>query len=97
MREGDRHHSLTKGGHHIERSVLQWDNFQQDYLEDDSSDTKEGWRRIPGDWPQFHDFIHGFGAGRGTGTSDLEAKLLQNLMATRKEVLYNIFLDLQKV
>ena len=42
----------------------------------------------------FHKFIHGFRAGRGTGTTTLEAKLLQQLVALREEVLYVIFLDL---
>ena len=31
----------------------------------------------------FHDFLHGFRAGRGTGTATLEAKLLQQLAALR--------------
>ena len=31
----------------------------------------------------FHDFLHGFRAGRGTGTATLEAKLLQHLAALR--------------
>ena len=44
----------------------------------------------------FHDFLHGFRAGRGTGTATLEAKLLQQLAALREEVLYVIFLDLNK-
>ena len=44
----------------------------------------------------FHDFLRGFWAGRGTGTATLEAKLLQQLAALREEVLYVIFLDLQK-
>ena len=44
----------------------------------------------------FHDFLHGFQAGRGTGTATLEAKLLQQLVALREEVLYEIFLDRQK-
>ena len=44
----------------------------------------------------YHDFLHGFRAGRGTGTSTLEAKLLQQLAALREEVLYVIFLDLHK-
>ena len=44
----------------------------------------------------YHDFLHGFWAGRGTGTSTLEAKLLQQLAAFRGEVLYVIFLDLHK-
>ena len=35
----------------------------------------------------FHDFLHRFRAGRGTGTATLEAKLLQKLVALRKEVL----------
>ena len=44
----------------------------------------------------FHDFLHGFWAGRGTGTATLDAKLLQQLTALREEVLYVIFLDLHK-
>ena len=44
----------------------------------------------------YHDFLHGFRAGRGTGTATLEAKLLQELAAMREEVLYVIFLDLTK-
>ena len=43
-----------------------------------------------------HDFLHGFWAVCGTGTANLEAKLLQKLVASREEVLYVIFLDLQK-
>ena len=35
----------------------------------------------------FHDVLHGFRAGRGTGTATLEAKLLQQLAAMREEVL----------
>ena len=34
----------------------------------------------------FHDVLHGFLAGRGTGTATLEAKLLQQLAAMREEV-----------
>ena len=45
----------------------------------------------------FHDFLHGFQSGRETGTSTLEAKLLQQLVALREEVLYVIFLYLNKV
>ena len=45
----------------------------------------------------FHNFLHGFWAGRGTGTATLEAKLLQQLAALREEVLYVLFLDLHKV
>ena len=44
----------------------------------------------------YHNFLHGFQAGRGTGTATLEAKLLQQLEALREEVLYFIFLDLHK-
>ena len=42
----------------------------------------------------YHDFLHGFRAGIGTGTVTLEAKLLQHLADLREEVLYVIFLDL---
>ena len=31
----------------------------------------------------YHDFLHGFRAGGGTGTATLEAKLLQQLEALR--------------
>ena len=44
----------------------------------------------------FHDVLHAFRAGRGMGTTTLEAKLLQQLVAMREEVLYVIFLDLTK-
>ena len=44
----------------------------------------------------FHDFLHRFWDGRGTGTSTLESKLLHQLAALREEVLYVIFLDLHK-
>ena len=44
----------------------------------------------------YHDALHGFWAGRGTGTATLEAKLLQQLAAMREEVLYVIFQDLTK-
>ena len=45
---------------------------------------------------KFHDVLHGFQEGCGTGTATLEAKLLQQLAAMREEVLYVIFLDLTK-
>ena len=45
----------------------------------------------------FHELLHGFRAGCGTGTATLETKLLQQLAALREEVLCVIFLDLQKV
>ena len=44
----------------------------------------------------YHDVLHGFRAGRGTGTPTLEAKLIQQLVAMREEVLYVILLDLTK-
>ena len=44
----------------------------------------------------YHYFIHGFWADHGTGTATLKGKLLQQLAALRKEVLYMIFLDLYK-
>ena len=44
----------------------------------------------------FHNLLHGFWAGRGTGTANLEAKLLQQLADLMEEVLYMIFLDLHK-
>ena len=44
----------------------------------------------------YHNTLHGFRAGLGTGTATLEAKLLQQLAALREEVLYVIFLDLSK-
>ena len=44
----------------------------------------------------YQDFLHGFRAGHGTGTTTLKAKLLQQLVALREEVLYVISLDLHK-
>ena len=44
----------------------------------------------------YHNVLNGFWAGRGTGTSTLEAKLIQQLADMREEVLYVIFLDLTK-
>ena len=44
----------------------------------------------------YYDALHGFRAGRGTGTATLKAKLIQQLAAMREEVLYVIFLDLTK-
>ena len=44
----------------------------------------------------YHDALHSFRAGRGTGTATLEAKLLQQLATLREEVLNLIFLDLHK-
>ena len=44
----------------------------------------------------YHDSLHGFRAGRGTGTATLEVKLLQQFSALREAVLHTIFLDLHK-
>ena len=44
----------------------------------------------------FHDVLNGFWVGHLTGTSDIEAKLLQKITAMREVVLYKVFLDLQK-
>ena len=44
----------------------------------------------------FHDLLHGFWAGCGTGTAIIEAKLFQQLSTLVEEVLYVIFLDLHK-
>ena len=44
----------------------------------------------------FHNALHGFRAGRGTGTATLEAKLLQKIIATRETVPHSILLDLRK-
>ena len=43
-----------------------------------------------------HNVFHGFRAGLGTETTSLEAKLFQQIMAMREEVLYAIFLYLYK-
>ena len=44
----------------------------------------------------FHDSLHGFHTGIGTGKASLEANLIQQLMDMREEVLCEIFLDLHK-
>ena len=44
----------------------------------------------------FHDFLHGFWVGCSTGTATLETKLIQHLAELREEVLYLIFLNLNK-
>ena len=45
---------------------------------------------------QYHDALHVFSAGTGTGSANLEDKLLQKLIAMRETVLHSIFLDLRK-
>ena len=44
----------------------------------------------------YHNFLHVFWAGHGTGTVTLDAKLLQHVATIREELLYVIFLDLHK-
>ena len=44
----------------------------------------------------FYDMLHGFWVGRGTGTADLEAKLLQQLTSMREADLFEALLDLHK-
>ena len=44
----------------------------------------------------FHDMLHMFWEGWGTGTSTLGANILQHITAMREEVLFMVFLDLQK-
>ena len=44
----------------------------------------------------YHSFLQGFRAGRGTGTTTLEVKLLHHFAALNKAVLCAIFLDLHK-
>ena len=44
----------------------------------------------------YHDSLHGFRAGRGTGTATIEVELLLQVTAMREEVLHGIFLYLQK-
>jgi hypothetical protein len=45
---------------------------------------------------QFHEALHGFRRGRGTGTAILEAKLLMQRAQIQGHPLYQIFLDLSK-
>ena len=45
----------------------------------------------------YHDVLHRFRSGRGTGTANLKDKLLQQLTAMREAVLLGVLLDLQKV
>ena len=44
----------------------------------------------------YHDALHRFRAGRGTGTSALKAKLIQQLMDMREAFLFKVFLYIQK-
>ena len=45
---------------------------------------------------ELHDALHGFRAGRGTGTATIEAKLLQQWAMLTEIPLHGIFLDLRK-
>jgi hypothetical protein len=44
----------------------------------------------------FHDTLHGFRAGRGTGTATIEAKLCQQMATIQQVPLFQIYLDLRK-
>ena len=44
----------------------------------------------------YHDFLHGFRAGRGMGTATLEVRLIHQITAMREEVLCTIFMNLHK-
>ena len=45
----------------------------------------------------YHDSLHGFWSGRGTGTTYLEVKLIHKVIFMREEVLHMILLDLNKM
>ena len=45
-----------------------------------------------GEVVRFHDYLHGFRAGRSIGTNSLEVKLT----VMREEVLYEFFIELKK-
>ena len=45
---------------------------------------------------EFHDCLHGFLKGRGTGTAGLEAKLAQQFAYIEQAALYSTFIDLKK-
>ena len=44
----------------------------------------------------YHDCLHGFLAGRGTGTVATEIKLAQQLAYIKQVPLYGVFIDLRK-
>ena len=46
---------------------------------------------------QFHDVFHGFRAGRGMGTANMDIKLYQELDSVNQDSLFPVFLDLRKV
>ena len=45
---------------------------------------------------QFHDVLHGFCAGRGTGTSIMELKITQELESVDQYSLFLVLFDLRK-
>ena len=45
---------------------------------------------------ELHDVLHGFRAGRGTGTTTLEEKLMQQFSGITHEPLFQILLDVRK-
>ena len=45
---------------------------------------------------KLHDVLHGFWAGRGTGTAAPKANIIQQLTDMKEEVLFEVLLDLQK-
>ena len=42
---------------------------------------------------QFHNTLHEFQMGRGTGNAYFESKLIHQLVYMREDILYNILLD----
>ena len=44
----------------------------------------------------YHDCLHGFLAGRGTGTATTEVKLAQQLAHIEQVPLHGVFIDLRK-
>ena len=44
----------------------------------------------------FHDFLHGFRSGRGTGNAIMEIKLAQELASLDQYPLFRVLLDLRK-
>ena len=44
----------------------------------------------------YHEFLHGFRAGRRTGTATFEIKLLQQVAALWEAILHAIFLNMHK-
>ena len=45
----------------------------------------------------FHEILHGFRVGRGTGTPIMEMKLVQELASVDQDPLLLVFLDLRKL